>query len=349
MRSIKISDFNISDESLPFFISEVGSNHQGETELCKELILASKEAGASAVKLQKRDNKKFYTKKLYNEPYNNPNSFAETYGLHRDYLDLKLDQWKELIEFSNENDIILFSTAFDIESANFLEELNMPLYKIPSGGLKNIPLIKHVASFNKPFIVSTGGGTIEDVQRVVEATKDFKENLVLLQCTAGYPVAWEDLNLNVINTYRDLFPDNVVGLSSHDNGIAMTLVAYLLGARVIEKHFTLNRGNKGTDNAFSLEPQGFKKMIRDISRAQIALGDGIKKTYPSEQNPLRKMATSIRAAKNLNSNHKIGKEDIVFRAPNDGLDPYNFEKVIGKKLNKDLKEDDLITFDDLSN
>ena len=349
MRSIKISDFNISDESLPFFISEVGSNHQGDTELCKELILASKEAGASAVKLQKRDNKNFYSKKLYNEPYNNPNSFAETYGLHRDYLDLKLDQWKELIEFSNENDIILFSTAFDIESANFLEELNMPLYKIPSGGLKNIPLIKHVASFNKPFIVSTGGGTIEDVQRVVEATKDFKENLVLLQCTAGYPVAWEDLNLNVIKTYRNRFPDNVVGLSSHDNGIAMTLAAYLLGARVIEKHFTLNRANKGTDNAFSLEPQGFKKMIRDISRAQVALGDGIKKTYPSEQNPLRKMATSIRASKNLNSNHRIGKEDIVFRAPNDGLDPYNFEKVIGKKLNKNLKEDDLITFDDLSN
>tara|TARA_B100000902_G_C27304261_1_gene914503 strand:+ start:1802 stop:2851 length:1050 start_codon:yes stop_codon:yes gene_type:complete len=349
VRSIKISEFNISDESLPFFISEVGSNHQGDTELCKELILASKESGASAVKLQKRDNKNFYSKKLYNEPYNNPNSFAETYGLHRDYLDLKLDQWKELIEFSNENDIILFSTAFDIESANFLEELNMPLYKIPSGGLKNIPLIKHVASFNKPFIVSTGGGTIEDVQRVVEATKDFKENLVLLQCTAGYPVAWEDLNLNVIKTYRDLFPDNVVGLSSHDNGIAMTLAAYLLGARVIEKHFTLNRANKGTDNAFSLEPQGFKKMIRDISRAQVALGDGIKKTYPSEQNPLRKMATSIRASKNLNSNHEIGKEDIVFRAPNDGLDPYNFEKVIGKKLNKSLKEDDLITFDDLTN
>lgn len=347
MRSIKINDFSISDESLPFFISEVGSNHQGDTELCKKLILASKESGASAVKLQKRDNKNFYSKKLYNEPYNNPNSFAETYGLHRDYLDLKLDQWKELIEFSKENDIILFSTAFDIESANFLEELNMPLYKIPSGGLKNIPLIKHVASFNKPFIVSTGGGTIEDVQRVVEATKDFKENLVLLQCTAGYPVAWEDLNLNVIKTYRNLFPDNVVGLSSHDNGIAMTLAAYLLGARVIEKHFTLNRANKGTDNAFSLEPQGFKKMIRDISRAQVALGDGIKKTYPSEQNPLRKMATSIRASKNLNSNHKISKEDIVFRAPNDGLDPYNFEKVIGKKLNKDLKEDDLITFDDL--
>lgn len=349
MRSIKINDFSISDESLPFFISEVGSNHQGDTELCKKLILASKESGASAVKLQKRDNKNFYSKKLYNEPYNNPNSFAETYGLHRDYLDLKLDQWKELIEFSKENDIILFSTAFDIESANFLEELNMPLYKIPSGGLKNIPLIKHVASFNKPFIVSTGGGTIEDVQRVVEATKDFKENLVLLQCTAGYPVAWEDLNLNVIKTYRNLFPDNVVGLSSHDNGIAMTLAAYLLGARVIEKHFTLNRANKGTDNAFSLEPQGFKKMIRDISRAQVALGDGIKKTYPSEQNPLRKMATSIRASKNLNSNHKISKEDIVFRAPNDGLDPYNFEKVIGKKLNKDLKEDDLITFDDISN
>ncbi len=348
MRSIKLGQFEINDESLPFFISEIGSNHQGNTKKCKELILSSKLAGASAVKLQKRDNKTFYSKKLYDEPYNNPNSFAPTYGEHREYLDLEIDQWKEIIEYSKQEEIILFSTAFDIPSADFLENLDMPMYKIPSGGLKNIPLIKHVASFNKPVIVSTGGGTIEDVERVVSATKKYRKNIALLQCTAGYPVAWEDLNLNVIKTYRDKFPENVIGLSSHDSGIAMTLAAYLLGARIIEKHFTLNRANKGTDNAFSLEPQGFKKMIRDISRAKVALGDGIKKTYPSEKEPLRKMSTSVRASVNLKSNHKITKDDIVFRAPDDGLDPYEYENLIGKKLNKNLKEDDLITYDDLS-
>ena len=344
MRSIKLGDYQINDESLPFFISEVGSNHQGDTEKCKELILESKASGASAVKLQKRENKSFYTKNLFNEPYNNPNSFASTYGEHREYLDLKPDQWKEVIDFAQENEITLFSTAFDIPSAEFLENLNMPIYKIPSGGLKNIPLIKHVASFNKPVIVSTGGGTIDDVERVIEETKKYKDNIVILQCTAGYPVAWEDLNLKVIETYRKKFKNNVIGLSSHDNGIAMTLVAYLLGARVIEKHFTLNRGNKGTDNAFSLEPQGFKKMVRDISRAKVAIGDGVKKQYDSEIEPLRKMATSIRAAKNLEKGSVLKMDDIVFKAPDDGLPPYEIENLIGKKINTSIQEEENIKF-----
>ena len=131
-----------------------------------------KEAGASAVKLQKRDNKTFYTKELFDEPYNHPNSFEKTYGKHREFLDFDKDQWKELLEYSKELEIILFSTAFDIASADFLEGLDVPLFKIPSGGLKHIPLIKYVASFNKPVIISTGGGTIDDVDRVVEATED---------------------------------------------------------------------------------------------------------------------------------------------------------------------------------
>ena len=161
MHQIKIENFLINDDSLPFFISEVGSNHQGDVEHCKKLILASKEAGASAVKLQKRDNKTFYTKELFDEPYNHPNSFEKTYGKHREFLDFDKDQWKELLEYSKELEIILFSTAFDIASANFLEGLDVPLFKIPSGGLKHIPLIKYVASFNKPVIISTGGGKSE--------------------------------------------------------------------------------------------------------------------------------------------------------------------------------------------
>ena len=341
MHQIKIGKHTINDNSLPFFISEVGSNHQGDVEFCKELIFASKEAGASAIKLQKRENKTFYTSELFNEPYNNPNSFAKTYGEHREFLDFDKSQWKELLEYANEIDVLLFSTAFDIASADFLESLDTQLFKIPSGGLKHIPLIKHVASFNKPVIISTGGGTIEDVDRVVEASEDYKHNIILLQCTAGYPVAWEDLNLSVISTYRERY-ENVIGLSSHDNGIAMALVSYMLGARVIEKHFTLNRGNKGTDNAFSLEKQGFTKMIRDISRAKIAIGDGVKKTYSSEKEPLRKMATSIRTRKPLKKGHTLSYEDIQYMAPDDGLAPWEVENIIGKTLKDDLGVEALI-------
>ena len=346
MRQIKIAKYTINDDSLPFFISEVGSNHQGDVEYCKKLILASKEAGASAVKLQKRENKTFYTSELFNEPYNNPNSYGKTYGEHREFLDFDKSQWTELLEYANEIDVLLFSTAFDIASADFLESLDIPLFKIPSGGLKHIPLIKHVASFNKPVIISTGGGTIEDVDRVVEATEEYKDNIVLLQCTAGYPVAWEDLNLSVISTYKERY-ENVVGLSSHDNGIAMALVSYMLGARVIEKHFTLNRGNKGTDNAFSLEKQGFSKMIRDIKRAQISIGEGIKKTYPSEKEPLRKMATSIRARKPLKKGQLLSLEDLQYMAPDDGLAPWEIKNIVGKTLKVDLNSEELILHKDL--
>ena len=347
MPEISIGTHNISDDSLPFFISEVGSNHQGDIEHCKKLILAFKNAGASAVKLQKRFNKTFYSKNLYQETYSNPNSFAKTYGEHREYLDFDKPQWTELMSFSKENNILLFSTAFDIESAEFLEELDVQLYKIPSGGLKHIPLIKTVASFNKPVVISTGGGTIEDVDRVMEATADYSDNIIILQCTAGYPVAWEDLNLNVIKTYRERYPNNIIGLSSHDNGIAMALVSYTLGARVIEKHFTLNRANKGTDNSFSLEPNGFKKMVRDISRTQMALGDGVKKDLSSEKEPLRKMATAIRANTDLAKGSILTSEMIKFAAPDDGLAPYNIESLIGKVLKDPIKEDGLILFDNL--
>jgi sialic acid synthase len=346
MRQITIGKQKVNDDSLPFFISEVGSNHQGSVEYCKEFILASKEAGASAVKLQKRENKTFYTTKLFNEPYNNPNSFAKTYGEHREFLDFDKSQWKDLLDYANDIDVLLFSTAFDIASADFLESLDTPLFKIPSGGLKHIPLIKHVASFNKPVIISTGGGTIEDIDRVVEATEKYKDNIVLLQCTAGYPVAWEDLNLSVISTYRERY-QNVIGLSSHDNGIAMALVSYMLGARVIEKHFTLNRGNKGTDNAFSLEKQGFTKMVRDIERASVSIGDGIKKTYPSEKEPLRKMATSIRTRKSLKKGHVLALKDLQFMAPDDGLAPWEIENIVGKALKRDLSVEELVFHKDL--
>jgi N-acetylneuraminate synthase/sialic acid synthase len=137
--------------------------------------------------------------------------------------------------------------------------------------------------------MSTGGGTMEDVNRAYDAIMPINQQLALLQCTAGYPAEFDELNLRVITSFRERFPDSVVGLSSHDNGIAMAVAAYMLGARIVEKHFTLNHTWKGTDHAFSLEPIGFKKMVRDLQRTKVAIGDGVKRTYESEVNPIVKM------------------------------------------------------------
>ena len=348
MRELTINSEIITDESECYCIAEIGHNHQGNLQTAKLLIQAAAECGANAVKLQKRDNLSLYTDDLYNKPYDHENSFGKTYGEHRDALEFNREQYQELIEHARGIGITLFATAFDFISADFLADLDMPAFKIASGDLTNIPLIKHVASFKKPIIVSTGGGSIEDVQRLYDEIMPLNSQICILQCTAGYPAAFEELNLSVIKTYMELFPDIVVGLSSHDSGIAMALVAYVLGARVIEKHFTLNRAMKGTDHSFSLERPGMRRLVRDLRRARVAMGDGIKRIYPSEENPLFKMGKKLVASRDLPYNHILTENDIAIKSPNNGTPPYEFKNVIGKKISRSLKKDENIDFKDLN-
>jgi N-acetylneuraminate synthase/sialic acid synthase len=198
------------------------------------------------------------------------------------------------------------------------------------------------------MIISTGGGTMEDVNRAYDAVMPINQQLCILQCTAGYPAEFEELNLNVITTFRERFPNTTIGLSSHDNGIAMAVAAYMLGARVIEKHFTLNHTWKGTDHAFSLEPIGFRKLVRDLDRTKAAMGDGIKKVHDSEVNPITKMGKKLVAASDLPAGHMIRREDIAIKSPGDGLQPYEIDKIIGRVTREAMKEDDDITFEALN-
>lgn len=340
MRQMEINGTKIDDSSHCYVIAEIGHNHQGNVDQCKELFRAAKEAGAHAVKLQKRDNKSLFTKDAYNKPYDNPNSFGNTYGEHREYLEFGWPQYVTLKAYADELGLDFFSTAFDMASADFLEKLGVPCYKIASGDCRTLPLIKHVASFGKPMIISTGGATLDDVKRVYDEVMPINKQLCVMQCTAGYPPAWEELNLRVINTFCNEMPEAVIGFSSHDNGIAMAIAAYMLGARVIEKHFTLNRAMKGTDHAFSLEPQGLRKMVRDLDRLHLALGDGNKTVYPSEVVPVSKMGKSLVAARGLPSGHVLTRRDIAMKSPGGGMPPYELENIIGLTLNRPMSEDE---------
>jgi N-acetylneuraminate synthase/sialic acid synthase len=252
--TITIGQHEIGEQSKCYVIAEIGHNHQGSLDKARELFREAKLAGAHAVKLQKRDNRGLYTRAAYNKPYDNENSFGSTYGEHREFLEFGLQEYRELQAYAAELGVDFFSTAFDLASADFLHALNVPAYKIASGDLKSVPLLRHVASFGKPIVVSTGGALLDDVQRAYDTIMPINQQLAILQCTAGYPAAFEELDLRVISTFRERFPGAVIGFSSHDNGIAMPLAAYILGARIVEKHFTLNRASKGTDHAFSLEP-----------------------------------------------------------------------------------------------
>ena len=346
--TLKIGTHDIGDHSPCYVIAEIGHNHQGSLEKARELFREAKLAGAHAVKLQKRDNRGLYTRAAYDKPYDNENSFGATYGEHREFLEFGADEYRELQAYSAELGLDFFSTAFDIASADFLEALNVPAYKIASGDLKSTPLLQHVARFGRPMIISTGGALIEDVQRAYDAVMPMNPQLAILQCTAGYPAAFEELDLRVIGTYRDRFPNAVIGFSSHDNGIAMPVAAYMLGARIVEKHFTLNRAMKGTDHAFSLEPVGLRKMVRDLERTHKAMGNGVKKIYESERAPIVKMGKSLVVARDLPAGHVLRREDIVMKSPGGGIPPYEIDKVLGRATLKPVHGDDFLTFEVLT-
>ena len=348
-RELTIDGTRIADDSDCWVIAEIGHNHQGSLEKCKELFAEAARCGANAVKLQKRDNRALYTHDFFNRPYDNENSYGPTYGLHREALEFGRAEYEELKAYAAELGITFFATAFDFNSAEFLAGLDMPAYKMASGDLTNTPLLKTVAELGRPMIISTGGGTLDDVRRAYDCVMEINEQVALLQCTAGYPVEnWGELDLRVIATYRDLFPEAVVGYSGHDNGIAMPVAAYVLGGRIVEKHFTLNRAWKGTDHRFSLEPVGMRKLVRDLKRTRLALGDGMKTPYATESDPITKMGKKIVAARTLPAGHVLRREDLALKSPADGgLPPYELDAVIGRMLRHPVSDDAALAFDDL--
>jgi N-acetylneuraminate synthase/sialic acid synthase len=221
----------------------------------------------------------------------------------------------------------------------------MPSYKVASADVRHHPLLRALAATGKPVILSTGGADLAAVRQAYEILRAGTADIAILQCTAGYPAAWEELDLRVIETYRDAFPDAQVGLSSHDNGIAMATAAYVLGARVIEKHFTLDRTMRGTDHKFSLEPVGMRKMVRDLERVRLALGDGDKKVYESEKAPISKMSKSLVAARELSAGHVLTVEDLAFKSPGDGLAPSEIDALVGATLLTGVRADTLLTLE----
>jgi N-acetylneuraminate synthase/sialic acid synthase len=171
--------------------------------------------------------------------------------------------------------------------------------------------------------------------------------LAILQCTSAYPAEPADLNLRVIETYREHFPHNVIGLSDHENGIAMAVAAYVLGARIVEQHFTINHTWKGTDQVFSLEPIGMRKLVRDLRRVRVALGEGVKRVMPSEGAHIMKMSKKLVASRDLPSGHVLAETDVAIKSPGDGLPPYEIGRALGRSLRRPLSEDENIILEDL--
>ena len=345
-KKIILDNVEVTEESLPYVIAEIGHNHQGSVDQCKELFIKAKNSGANAVKLQKRDNKKLYTKQFYDSEYNNVNSYGKSYGEHREKLEFGYTEYKELFEFSKELGITMFATPFDFSSLEFLEKFNCPFYKVASSDVTFIQLIKKIAETGKPVIISTGHASFEDIDRVLDSV-NFKNDVAFLQCSSVYPADAKQINLNVIPELIKRYQKNIIGYSGHDSGILIPTIAYLKGARIIEKHFTLNRSLKGTDHGMSLEPEGLSKMCSGFRKVKDSLGLRLKERMPYESKYIYKMKKTIVASKELNINHIISNDDIDFKSPGGELECYDSDKIIGKKLIKNILKDQPLSFSDI--
>ena len=274
----------------PYIIAEIGCNHKGEIELAKELIKVAKIfCNVDAVKFQKRHNKELLTEEQYNQPHPNPvNSYGDTYGAHREFLEFDVNQHQELKNYCEEIGITYSTSVWDLTSAKEIASLHPDFIKIPSACNNNTEMLTWLCkNYNGEIHISTGMTTKSEIKELVQLFKDEGRNkdLVLYNCTSGYPVPFEDVCLLDINLLIDKYKDDVkhIGFSGHHLGIAVDIAAYTLGANIIERHYTIDRTWKGTDHAASLEPMGLRKLSRDLNAVYKALDYKNQDILPIEQ------------------------------------------------------------------
>jgi len=329
----------VSSKGPCYIIAEIGHNHQGNLKIALDMIKIAANCGVNAVKFQKRDVKTLYTKAMYNKPYDHENSFGLTYGEHREFLEFGWEEFVVLKEYAEKHNVEFMCTAFDFPSVDFLEKLGVTCYKVASGDLTNTPLLEYIARLKKPIFLSTGASTLEEIHIAYDTIRKYHNKVCLLHTVCAYPTDYPDLNLLAIKTLKKEFPEAIIGYSGHDNGILAPVIAYMLGATVVEKHFTINRSWKGTDHKFSLEPEGLRKQVRDLRRVDISLGNGKKILRELEMDAKIKMGKSLYTIRPLPKGHILRREDIAIKSPGGGLAPYYLERIIGKRLRVDLGEE----------
>lgn len=281
-QTISIGSRLVGDNQPCYVIAEIGINHNGDTAIARELIRAAKEAGCDAVKFQKRTIAVVYSAEELAAPRENP--FGGTNGDLKRGLEFGTDQYKEIDDCSKAIEMVWFASCWDEKSVDFIEAFHPPCYKIASASLTDDNLLRHHRQTGRPIILSTGMSTIEEIDHAVEVLGT--DNLIVMHCTSTYPSKSEELNLRAIPVLRKRY-GVPIGYSGHEVGLATTVAAATLGACMVERHITLDRSMWGSDQAASVEPHGFSRMVRDIRVIEAALGDGNKRVYDSEV-PIRK-------------------------------------------------------------
>jgi len=339
----KIGNKIIGDGNSTFIIAEAGVNHNGDTNIAKQLIDKAVFAKVDAIKFQTFITEKLVTEYADMADYQKTNigKAGSQFNMLKK-LELSQENFIELQKYCKEKDIMFLSTPFDFESADFLESIGMVAFKISSADLTNIPFLEHIASFNKPIILSSGMATLSDIEDALNAINLLGNNEVaVLHCTSNYPAKLQNVNLKAMNTIKNAF-QIVSGYSDHTQGISVTIASAAMGANIIEKHFTLDKSMEGPDHKASLNPVELKEMVRAIRDVEMALGTGIKRYNPSEVDTIKAARKSIVASRDIKTGETINLTDLEYKRPGTGLSPKLYIYIVGKKINRDIKMDEQI-------
>ena len=349
------------DTSKVFIIAEAGINHNGDLALAYKLVDAAKEAGADAVKFQTFKAENVVSRRAGKAEYQEKTTNSEESQFEMiKKLELSFEDFKKIKKYCDKKGIIFLSTPFDYESVDFLENL-VPLYKIGSGEITNLPFLEYVARKGKPIILSTGMSTLGEVEEaittIINANPSFFDTshfspltshlppLTLLHCVSNYPAKYEDVNLKAMLTLKEAFK-LPIGYSDHTSGIEIAISSVALGAKVIEKHFTLDRSLPGPDHKASLEPEELKAMIKAIRNVEKALGNGIKRPAQGEIQVMRVARRSLVAARDIEAGEVVRESDILIKRPGTGIPPKFKEILIGMRPTKDVKKDNPFNWED---
>ena len=343
MKSIKLGSKIITEDQL-YFIADIGANHNGSIEKAKNLIKLAKESGADAAKFQNFQASKIVSKKGFDKlkgKLSHQSKWSKSvYEVYKDASIAK--EWTQILkEECNKLGLDYFTSPYDFESVDLVDPY-VDLYKIGSGDISWLEIIDYILDKNKPVLIATGASNMSDLDRVMEMATAKNENIVLMQCNTNYTGSKDNFqycNLNVLKTYKQEYPEIILGLSDHTPGHSTTLGAIALGARVIEKHFTDDNNQEGPDHAFAMNPSSWKEMVDRSYELLVSLGDGIKRVEPNEVQSQLVQRRCLRANKNLNKGHILTEDDFIALRPisESGFHPYEKGNLIGKALKENIE------------
>ena len=348
MQKININGTNIGKNYPCYTIAEAGANHEGDIKKALNLIDAAKESGVNAIKFQNYTAAKLTTKtapKYWDDGIKNESQFDVFDKLDK----LSDDEWSQIFDYARKKDITCFSTPFDMESVDLLESLNVPAYKIASADITHTPLVKKIASKQKPIFMSTGMASMDEVHDAVSIIQDEgNEEIIIMHCITSYPTKSEDANLDMIKSLDLEFPDYIIGYSDHTLGTDIASYSVFYGSKCIEKHFTHDKNlSVSRDHRLSLNSDDFKELIKKIKLIEMSRGSGVRDNFSAESSAVEFARRSIVSKYDIPKGTEITENMIDVKRPGTGILPKYFFKIIGSKTLKDIPEDSTIQWTDI--